>query len=129
VFLDDKPGKPGLYRVSDAVEFGRNVAQRLRAAAARYPDDPALRGLVTDLLAGSEEFARRWESHDVSATFALTKTFQHPVVGPVTVECDVLDITDRDQRVVIYTAIPGSPSEEALRLLSVVGTQGMEVGR
>ena len=32
-----------------------------------------------------------------------------------------------DQRLVIYTAVPGSPSEEALRLLSVVGTQSMAV--
>jgi hypothetical protein len=51
----------------------------------------------------------------------------HPTGGPVTVNCDVLDIADRDQRVVIYTAAPGSPSEEALRLLSVVGTQRMDV--
>jgi hypothetical protein len=63
----------------------------------------------------------------VSAERTLCKTFQHPLVGPVTVNCDVLDITDRDQRVVIYTATPGSPSEEALRLLSVVGTQRMDV--
>jgi hypothetical protein len=47
-------------------------------------------------------------------------------VGPVTVNCDALDITDRDQQVVIYTATPGSPSEEALRLLSVIGTQRMD---
>ena len=57
----------------------------------------------------------------------LCKTFQYPLVGPVTVNCDVLDIADRDQRVVIYTADPGSPSEEALRLLSVIGTQRMDV--
>jgi hypothetical protein len=63
----------------------------------------------------------------VSAQSSLCKTFQHPLVGPVTVNCDVLDITDRDQRVVIYTADPGSPSEEALRLLSVIGTQRMDV--
>jgi hypothetical protein len=33
----------------------------------------------------------------------------------------------RHQQVVIYTAGPGSPSEEALRLLSVIGTQRMDV--
>ncbi len=38
-------------------------------------------------------------------------------------------IRDRhpDQHVIIYTADPGSPSEEALRLLSVVGTQAIDV--
>jgi hypothetical protein len=44
-----------------------------------------------------------------------------------TADCDVLDITDRGRQVVIRTAVPGSPSEEALRLLSVIGTQRMDV--
>src|SRR5204863_2659617 len=95
--------------------------------AARYPDDPEVAQLVADLCAGSADFRRLWASHDVSATPTLRKTFQHRVVGPVTVNCDVLDIADRDQRLVIYTAVPGTPSEEALRLLSVVGTQSMAV--
>ncbi|MEV4602476.1 helix-turn-helix transcriptional regulator [Amycolatopsis sp. NPDC049253] len=116
-----------LYGVSDADEFARYAARNLRATAARYPDDPEVTELVHDLLAGSEHFARLWASHDVAAQPGLRKTFRHPVVGPLTVNCDVLDLTDRDQHVVIYTAVPGSPSEEALRLLSVIGTQRMDV--
>jgi transcriptional regulator with XRE-family HTH domain len=117
----------GLYGVSDAEEFARNATRRLRAAAARYPDDPELIALVAELRSGSAEFARLWDSHDVSTGHTVRKTFQHPVVGPVTVNCDVLDITDRDQQVVVYTATPGSRSEEALRLLAVIGTQRMDV--
>ena len=105
----------------------RHSAQQLRATAARYPDDPEIRQLVGDLLAGSVEFRKLWASHDVSAGHTLVKTFRHPLVGPVTVNCDALDITDQDQRVVIYTATPGTPSEEAMRLLSVIGTQRMDV--
>jgi hypothetical protein len=127
VFLGPHPQGRRLYGVSDADAFARTSTQRLRAAAARYPDDPEVTGLVSELLAGSEEFTRLWASHDVSAEPTLCKTFQHPLVGPVTVNCDVLDIADRDQQVVIYTAAPGSPSEEALRLLSVIGTQRMDV--
>ncbi|MBM2621011.1 helix-turn-helix domain-containing protein [Actinoplanes sp. LDG1-06] len=114
-----------LYGVSDLDDFALHSAQRLRATAARYPDDPAVASLVRDLLAGSPRFRELWESHDVTDEPTLRKTFQHPTVGPITVNCDVLDIADRDQRVVIYTAVPGSPSEEALRLLSVIGTQRM----
>jgi len=51
----------------------------------------------------------------------------HPVVGPLTLNCDVLALPDLDQHVVIYTAEPGSPTDEALRLLAVVGTQRMNV--
>lgn len=116
-----------LYGVSDADEFARTSTQHLRAAAARYPNAPEVTGLVTELLGGSPEFARLWAAHDVTDRPTLCKTFEHPLVGPVSVNCDVLDIADRDQRVFLYTAAPGSPSEEALRLLSVVGTQRMGV--
>ncbi|TXS52502.1 XRE family transcriptional regulator [Streptomyces sp. uw30] len=126
-FLGPRPDGRRLYGVSDVAEFARNSTQQLRAATARYPDDPELAELVRELLDGSEEFAELWATHEVAAAPTLRKTFDHPVVGPVTVNCDVLDITDRDQRVVIYTATPGSPSEEALRLLSVIGTQRLDV--
>ncbi|MFE9674223.1 helix-turn-helix transcriptional regulator [Streptomyces sp. NPDC006259] len=128
-FLQQPGGGRRLYGVSDADEFARTAAQHLRAAAARYPDDPELTELIAELVDGSEEFARLWAAHEVTARPTLRKTFDHPLVGPVTVDCDVLDITDRDQRVVIYTAAPGSPSEAALRLLSVIGTQRMDVAR
>ncbi|ANP52543.1 transcriptional regulator with XRE-family HTH domain [Streptomyces griseochromogenes] len=126
-FLGPCPEGRRLYGVSDVDAFARTSARRLRAAAARYPEDAEVAGLVRELLAGSEEFARLWASHEVSARPTLCKTFEHPLVGPVTVHCDALDISDRDQQVVIYTATPGSPSEEALRLLSVIGTQRMDV--
>ncbi|WP_030909704.1 helix-turn-helix transcriptional regulator [Streptomyces sp. NRRL F-5126] len=127
VFLGPHTNGQRLYGVSDADEFARNATQRLRATAARYPDDPEVAELVAELLDGSEEFTRLWQSHDVSAEPSQHKTFQHPLVGPVTVDCDALAITDRDQQLVIYTAAPGSPSEQALRLLSVIGTQRMDV--
>jgi hypothetical protein len=126
-FLDPGPDGRRLYGVSDAEAFKRAAARDLRATAARYPEDPRVAGLIADLLARSEEFGRLWNSHDVSSVPTLVKTFMNPMVGPVTVNCDVLDVSDLDQRVVIYTAAPGSPSEEALRLLSVIGTQRMDV--
>ncbi|WP_405965110.1 helix-turn-helix transcriptional regulator [Streptomyces sp. NBC_00723] len=126
-FLEPRRDGTRLYSVSDADEFARTAAQHLRGAAGRYPGDPELTALIDELLTGSAEFAELWAAHEVTARPTLCKTFDHPLVGLVTVNCDVLDITDRDQRVVIYTAAPGSPSEEALRLLSVVGTQRMNV--
>jgi len=126
-FLGPHPQGRRLYGVSDGEEFAHSSVQQLRAASARYPGDPELTGLVAELLDGSEEFARLWAAHDVTAQPTLCKTFDHPAVGPVAVNCDVLDIADRDQHVVIYTAAPGSPSEEALRLLAVLGTQRLDV--
>ncbi|MDJ0362524.1 helix-turn-helix transcriptional regulator [Rhodococcus sp. H29-C3] len=125
-FLHRRQDGKRLYGVSDGDEFARTSAQNLRVAAARYPHDPRVISLVADLLAGSREFAELWESHDVTAVPTLCRTFEHPLMGPIAVNCDILDITDRDQRVIIYTATPGTPAEEAMRLLSVVGTQRMD---
>ncbi|MEU5772458.1 helix-turn-helix transcriptional regulator [Streptomyces venezuelae] len=124
-FLGPCDPEHSLYGVSDTAEFSRTMAQHLRATAARYPDDPEVTSLVEELRTSSHEFAALWATHEVATRPTLCKTFQHPTVGFVAVHCDVLDITDRDQRVFIYTAAPGS--EEAMRLLSVIGTQRMDV--
>lgn len=114
------------YSVVDGARFARSSVNHLRAVAARYPDDPELRELVADLSA-NPEFTALWEAHEIAGEPTLCKTFDHPLVGRVTVNCDALAIPDHDQQVIIYTAIPGSPSEEALRLLSVVGTQRLDL--
>lgn len=128
VFLGPHPQGRRLYGVSDADEFAHSCALHLRMTAARYPHHRETAELIDELRGGSEQFARLWDAGDVSAQAHLCKTFDHPLVGRITVNCDVLDIADLDQRVVIYTAAPGSASEEALRLLSVVGTQTMTTG-
>ncbi|WP_223838679.1 MmyB family transcriptional regulator [Nocardiopsis deserti] len=117
------PTRPdtALYGVSDAADFRHHVVMELRATPARCPGDPAVTGLVDGLRDASPDFARLWERHDVQAALTLTKTFRHPVVGEVTVDCDAPALTDRDQRLVLYSAPPGSPGAEALALLSVLG--------
>ncbi|WP_306208802.1 helix-turn-helix transcriptional regulator [Actinoplanes sp. RD1] len=116
-------GPPGMYGVSDVTEFRQHVVMDLRATLARYPADPAITGLVEELRTGSADFARLWERHDVQAAAMLTKTFHHPVVGPVTVDCDTMALTDRDQHLILYSAAPGSRDAEALALLAVLGTE------
>ncbi len=116
---------PPLYGVSDATEFRHSVVMGLCATLARYPTDPEVTGLVEELRASSPMFARLWERHDVQAAPMLTKTFHHPAVGPVTVDCDTMTLTDRDQTLVLYTAPQGSRDAEALSLLSVLGADGV----
>ncbi|MEU8661113.1 helix-turn-helix transcriptional regulator [Actinoplanes philippinensis] len=122
-FLDPPGAGTPLYGISDAGEFKQHAAMQLRVARTRYPSDPAVTGLIDDLLAGSAEFARLWHRHDVQARPMLTKTFHHRMVGPVTVDCDSLALTDRDQHLILYSAARGSSSAEALALLDVIGTQ------
>jgi len=124
-FLGPVPPDAPLYGISDGAEFRHHVVLELRATLARYPTDPAVTGLIEELRDGSPGFARLWERHDVQAAPMLTKTFRHPVVGEITVDCDSLTLTDRDQHLVLYTAPPGSRSAEALALLNVLGTESV----
>ncbi|MEU4512389.1 helix-turn-helix transcriptional regulator [Nonomuraea wenchangensis] len=95
----------------------------LRATAARYPADQRLRHLVVDLRAGSDRFADLWDSGTVGHHEAARKTIDHPRVGAVTLDCDVLAVSGSDLRIMIYTAEPGTEDAERLALLTVLGTQ------
>jgi transcriptional regulator with XRE-family HTH domain len=110
-----------LYGISDGAEFRSHVVMRLRTTLTRYPSDPDIVALVEDLRGGNPEFAELWERHDVQTAPVLTKTFRHTAVGPVTVDCDSLALTDHDQFLVLYTAPIGSPDADALTLLALLG--------
>jgi hypothetical protein len=56
------------------------------------------------------------------------KRFLHPVVGLLELDCEVLLSPEHDQRLVAYTARPGSESYERLELLRVVGVQDLTPG-
>jgi transcriptional regulator with XRE-family HTH domain len=121
-FLGPALASAPLYGVSDVPGFRHHVVMSLRSALARYPSDPVLASLVDELRSQSPDFARLWELHDVQSAPMLTKTFRHPVAGDITVDCDSLTLTDRDQHLILYSAPPGSRDAEALALLSVWGT-------
>jgi hypothetical protein len=48
------------------------------------------------------------------------------MVGPITVDCDSLALTEQDQHLVLYTAAKDSRDAEALALLAVIGTQALQ---
>nr|WP_281373401.1 helix-turn-helix transcriptional regulator [Kineococcus aurantiacus] len=118
-FLPEVARRTGA-EVADMTEFRHHVVAQLRTAAVRYPTDPLVQDLVAELRAGSADFARLWERHDVQARPVITKTFRHPGVGSITVDCDTLLLPDRDQQLVLYTAVPGSRDAESLELLRMV---------
>lgn len=122
-FLGPRRAGAALYGISDVAEFRRQAVMKLHATLARYPTDPAVTGLVEELRNASPDFARLWERHDVQPSPMLTKTFRHPAVGEITVDCDALALTDRDQHLVLYSAPPGSPAADGLALLQVLGAQ------
>ncbi|MER6126726.1 helix-turn-helix transcriptional regulator [Streptomyces sp. NPDC001795] len=97
----------------------------LRAAADRYPADRRLRRLVTELRANSDRFAELWDSGAVGRHEAARKTVDHPQVGTLTLDCDVLTVAGTDLHIIVYTAEPGTEDAERLALLTVLGTQAV----
>ncbi|MEU4149433.1 helix-turn-helix transcriptional regulator [Streptomyces sp. NPDC026659] len=120
------PGGPVTYTPEARAAFESALVADLRAAAARYPADSQLRALVAELRDGSPEFARLWDSGTVGVHEAARKTIDHPTVGPVTLDCDILAVAGSDLRVMVYTAEPGTEDAERLALLMVWGTQRVE---
>jgi hypothetical protein len=60
-----------------------------------------------------------WADHNVRTHGTGTKRFNHPVVGELTMAYEELAITAEPGLVLlVYTAEPGSPSAERLRLLA-----------
>lgn len=91
----------------------------LRAEAGRDPYDKELSELVGELSTRSDDFRRRWASHDVRYHRTGRKRFHHPLVGDLELDFEAFELPgDPGQRINIYTAPPDSPSTEALSLLA-----------
>ncbi|MFJ9561006.1 helix-turn-helix transcriptional regulator [Streptomyces fuscichromogenes] len=111
-------GQGRMYRTSGAEESGHIVVARLRRAAERYPHDPELARLLGELREGSEEFRRIWAAHPVHAPGHRGKVLDHPELGRLRLNCDVLLVPEDDQEVVLVTADPGSVSARRIAELA-----------
>jgi hypothetical protein len=103
---------------ADTVRFARGTVADLRAAYARYPGDPGIEALVTELLGLSPRFAQMWAAQEVEVRKRIVKRVHHPETGPLEFECQVLHVPDTDQRLIFYGAAPGSPTRQAFRRLA-----------
>ncbi|KDR64533.1 helix-turn-helix transcriptional regulator [Streptomyces albidoflavus] len=91
----------------------------LRTEAGRNPHDKELHDLVGELSTRSDAFRTRWGAHDVRHHGTGTKRFHHPAVGALTLAYEGLEMaTEPGLTLTVYTAEPGSPSDEGLRLLA-----------
>jgi len=99
--------------------FAQMCVGIMRAEAGRDPHDKGLQDLVGELSTQSETFRALWAAHNVRTHGTGTKRFVHPVVGELTLAYEELALTAEPGTVMlIYTAEPGSPSAERLRLLA-----------
>ncbi|WP_368732283.1 MmyB family transcriptional regulator [Solihabitans fulvus] len=73
----------------------------------------------------SPEFAALWQTRAVDECRYVVRQYRHPLVGSLTLVQQPLAIPGHpEQRVVTFTAAPGSPSEAGLRLLAGLVADG-----
>jgi transcriptional regulator with XRE-family HTH domain len=102
----------------EALRFTRSIVAGLRAAYARYPGDQSIRGLVSGLLGSSPDFELMWAEQHVQTQRPLIKRFDHPDLGPLEFECQILHVGETGQRLIVYCAAPGSATHDAFRRLA-----------
>ena len=91
----------------------------LRTAAGKDPHDKRLHELVGELSTRSEPFRSRWNAHDVRTHGSGVKHFHHHVVGDLELSYESFDLrSDPGHTLTVYSAAPGSPTAQALALLS-----------
>jgi transcriptional regulator with XRE-family HTH domain len=115
VFLD--PRAPAFFPDWDRV--AADVVGALHAEAGRDPTDRDLTGLVGQLATQSEAFRMLWAMHNVHVHDSGVKRLHHPLVGELTLTYEAMELAaNPGLTIAVYTAEPGSKSEEALNLLA-----------
>ncbi|MFE0258271.1 transcriptional regulator [Streptomyces sp. NPDC059010] len=122
IFLD-----PGAQQFFVDWEAAAVTAALLRAEAGREPHDRALRELIGELSTLSPDFRSQWAAHDVRIRHDGIKRLWHPEVGDLELTYQSLDLPLSHRAMhdlTLYTAEPGSTSEDRLKLLaSLAATQ------
>jgi hypothetical protein len=115
VFLDDRSAD---YYVDWKTVAG-DVVAILRTEAGRDPYDRELSDLVGELSTRSEAFRALWAAHDVRTHDTGTKHVRHPLVGELTLSFEAMElVADPGLTMFVYSAEPGSTSEQGLSLLA-----------
>ncbi|MER6546157.1 helix-turn-helix transcriptional regulator [Streptomyces sp. NPDC001118] len=119
------PDARGLYPAEDHPHHSRVFTADLQAVAARRAKDTDVNRLVAALRRRSAEFAELWERREVALRRTDHKRIVHPSLGVIELDCHSLFSEDGRQRLLWFSAPPGTEGAAQLELLSVIGTQDL----
>lgn len=119
------PASRAVYPAEDHAHHSRVFVADLQAVAARRSRDSEVAGMTAALRRRSEEFAALWDTHDVGLRRTDHKRIVHPTLGVIELDCHSLFSEDGRQRLLWFTAPPGTEGAAQLELLGVIGTQDM----
>ncbi|WP_018349624.1 helix-turn-helix transcriptional regulator [Longispora albida] len=112
------------YPEDERRERGRAHVAALRwAVTRRGPGDQRATELVAKLTRASAEFRELWDLHEVESRKSSVMRVDHPLIGPIVLDCEALLTPTEDQQLLIFTPPPGTNCLEHLDLLRVVGTE------
>lgn len=106
-------------RITNWHDFAASAVGALRYESGRHPHDRHLTTLVGELRADDPDVARWWDDHRVTFRTSLTKHITHPVAGALVFGIEsVVGPNDPEQRLVVYTVEPNSPTAHVLPMLA-----------
>ncbi len=117
------PAERRMYPEGDRPRQRRAQVANLRAAYGSMGPRSRAGELVRALQKASPEFAALWDRHEVAQRYADHKVLNHPELGPIELDCQVLFTEDQSQALLVLTAPPHTEGHEKLQLLSVLGQQ------
>lgn len=115
-------------RYADWETVASDAAAILRVDTAANPNDRFLNELIGELTVKSDDFRRMWAEHKVYECTYGSKRLTHPLAGRIDIDYEALDVPGSpDQKMFIYTASPGSKSQDALDLLASWATENSTI--
>lgn len=106
-------------RIANWPDFAAAAVGALRYELGRHPDDRHLTDLIDDLRRGDADIDRWWTDQRVTDRTSLIKRITHPAAGPLSFGIEsVIGPHDPEQRLVVYTVEPDSPTARALPFLA-----------
>lgn len=104
------------------------IVATMRTYAGQNPLDKGLTDLIGELVTRSDAFRQRWSVHDVRHHRVGAKRIHHPVVGDLELSYEAMDLpANPDWFMFAYTAEPGSPTEERIRLLGSLAATDQDI--
>ena len=117
------PDERSRYPVEDHELQSRRYAALVRGVQSRDPGDPDVYELIDALLRHSAEFVRLWDEHEVGLSVDPHKRIAHPEIGVIELDCLILTADNQTEKLVVFSAIPGTEGAQRLALLGVIGTE------
>ena len=106
-------------RIVNWADFASAAVGAMRYELGRHPGDRRLVALVAELRATDPDVARWWDDHGVTDRTSVGKQIAHPVAGPLEFRIEsVVKPHDAEQRLIVYTVEPDSPTARNLPLLA-----------